>query len=126
MQDFRDCLRKICLSLRDEIDKRLKGAADVIKRLQQRLEIISGFTGQQRHAAAAETVIQKMHRARRRDCLDGEAGEVVAQFERRFHRRRRFRFAGGELAVPVARMRPWLSCALTVNRLGRPCRAAIA
>ncbi len=96
MQDFRDCLRKICLSLRDEIDKRLKGAADVIKRLQQRLEIIAGFTGQQRHAAAAETVIQKMHRARRRNCLDGEAGEVVAQFERRFHRRGRFRFAGGE------------------------------
>lgn len=96
MQDFRDGLRQIGLPLRNEIDEGLKCAADVIKRLQQRLEIIAGFACQQRHAAAAEAVIEKMHCTRRGNTFKGKTGEIVAQFEGCFHRCRCFSLAGGE------------------------------
>ena len=43
------------MPLRNEIDEGLKCAADVIKRLQQRLEVVAGFACQQRHAAAASS-----------------------------------------------------------------------
>ncbi|MNZ95985.1 hypothetical protein D3C78_1151610 [compost metagenome] len=116
LQDFRDRLRQIGLPLRNEIGKRLQGAADIIKRLQQRLEIIAGFAGQQRHAAAAEAVIEKMHRTRRRDTFEGKAGEIVAQFEGRFHRRRRLGLAGREAGGAIGE-----DAALAVLRIhGQP------
>ena len=59
-----------------------KRPVDVIKRREQRLRLVADFAAEERHAAAAETVVEQIGAAGRRLIVDADAGEIVAQLER--------------------------------------------
>ena len=82
VEDLRDRLGEIGIGRLDQVCEGRKRTGDVVERRQQRLRLVGFRLRDQADPAALRVLVQHAHGGGLRLAIDGDGGEVVAQFER--------------------------------------------